>query len=81
MAKTKAEFEGATAEAVAAEQDPIVTFRVGPKGDGKISTGEHHSRGGDVLYERGDEFQIAKSIALAHEELGHGEIVKEPKAK
>lgn len=84
MAKSQAEFQGADAEAVAERDDPIVNVRVLKKGDGKISTGNHSSRGGEELYEFKDEFQIVKSIADQLEERGYIEIleaVKKPAEK
>lgn len=75
MAKTKAQFEGASAADVAAPNDPEVWVRVLKAGDGKISTGEHNPRGGDLLYERDERFKTVKSIADALEERHFVEIV------
>lgn len=61
MAKTKAAFEGNTFDA-----DPVsdlVKVRVLKRGDGKISTGVHDAKGGDILYEKGEEFILAEHIA------------------
>ena len=76
MAKSQAEFKGADAEAVAEKADPAVNVRVLKKGDGKISTGNHSSRGGEELYEFKDEFTAPKSIADELEERGFVEIIE-----
>lgn len=81
MAKTKAEFEGASAEDLAIANDPIVDCVVTKKGDGKISTGVHQAIGGDVLYEQDDTFSVAKSIADGLEDLGYVMIQKAKPAK
>lgn len=77
MAKTKAAFAGVTFDADPA--DELVRVRVLRRGDGKISTGEHDNRGGDLLYETGDEFMIARHIAEVHatDERGYVEILPE----
>lgn len=59
MAKTKSEFTTASVN------DPIVRVRVTKRGNGRISTGEHDVVHGDLLYETGEEFEVAQSIALA----------------
>lgn len=72
MAKTKAAFEGNTFDA-----DPdveIVWVRVLPQGDGKISTGVHDEKGGDVLYERGETFSVIRTVAEELEKRGLVEI-------
>jgi len=79
MAKSQAEFLGADAAAVAAKDDPLVNVRVLKKGDGKVSTGNHSSRGGEELYEFKDEFQVLKSIADELEERGFVEILEAAK--
>lgn len=81
MAKTKAEFEGASAKDVAKQDDPKVWVRVLKAGDGKISTGNHSPRGGDELYERDERFETVKSIADALEERHYVEIVDGPEKK
>lgn len=81
MAKTKAEFEGASAEEIAGENDPKVWVRVLKAGDGKISTGKHSPRGGDELYERDERFETVKSIADALEDRHYAEIVDGPEKK
>lgn len=79
MAKTQAEYEKrASAEEIAAPEHPIVTVRVLKKGDGKISTGDHDKRGGEVVYEYGETFPIAQDIAQALEDRGYAEIQPEP---
>ena len=78
MAKTKAEFDGVAAGEIAPALDPLVPVRVLKKGDGKISTGQHDPRGGDVLYEHGDTFDIARSIALELEDRAFVEITGDP---
>jgi hypothetical protein len=55
--------------------DPTpVTCRVLPKGDGRVSRGEHIPAVGEDHYERGERFSLAKSIALELEERGFVEI-------
>src|SRR6478736_2957584 len=58
MAKTKSEF------VTAAIDDPLVRVRVTRRGNGRISSGVHDVVHGDLLYEAGEEFTVAKSIAL-----------------
>lgn len=58
MAKTRSQLN---TEAV---HDPIVRVRVTRRGHGKISTGVHDNVHGDFLYEKDEEFEIARSIAL-----------------
>lgn len=79
MAKTKAEFEGATADDVASQDDPKVWVRVLKAGDGKISNGKHSPRGGDELYERDEKFETLKSIAVELEDRHFVEIIAAPK--
>lgn len=67
MAKTKAEFAGASIESIRAKDNPLVKVRVLKAGDGKISTGKHDPRGGDELYEFGEEPEFPKDIAEALE--------------
>lgn len=81
MAKSRAEFEGASAADVATPEDPVVICRVLKAGDGKISTGVHGNRGGEELYEFKEEFAVAKSIALALEARHYVEIQDEPAKK
>lgn len=72
MAKTKAAFEGVTFDA-----DPEIEFvhvRVLKRGDGKISTGVHDNRGGDVLYEQGETFTCPRNVAEALEARDFVEI-------
>lgn len=72
MAKTKAAFEGVTFDA-----DPeteLVNVRVLKRGDGKISTGVHDNRGGDILFEAGEQFRVARHIAETLEGHGYVEI-------
>jgi hypothetical protein len=75
MAKTKAAFAGVTFDADPA--DELVRVRVLRRGDGKISTGEHDNRGGDLLYETGEVFSIPRHIAEIHatDERGYVEIL------
>ena len=72
--KTKRQAEGENIGPQDTEQQPVVTVRVLPRGDGLISTGEHDPAGGDLVYERGDTFDIAKDIAEDLEERGIAEI-------
>lgn len=72
MAKTKASFEGNTFDAD--PQAETVYVRVLPAGDGKVSTGEHDAKGGDVLYERGETFGVLRPIAEELEKRGYVEI-------
>lgn len=58
MAKTKSEFVTATVN------DPLVRVSVTKRGSGRISNGVHDVVHGDLLYEDGEEFVVAKSIAL-----------------
>jgi hypothetical protein len=44
--------------------DPLVRVRVTRRGHGRISTGERDGINGDLLYEAGEEFEIARSVAL-----------------
>jgi len=81
MAKSKAEFRGAEAADVATPVYPDVLCRVSKRGDGKVSTGVHTSRGGDELYEQDDEFRVAKDIADGLEDLGYVAIIPDAKAK
>jgi len=79
MAKTKAAFDGVTFDA-----DPVaemVQVRVLKRGDGKISTGVHDNRGGDVLYEKGETFEVARNVAEELAERDFVEIIEadEPK--
>lgn len=59
MAKTKSEL------ATAAVNDPLVRVRVTRRGHGRISNGVHDIVHGDQLYEAGEEFEVAQSIALS----------------
>jgi beta-phosphoglucomutase-like phosphatase (HAD superfamily) len=71
MAKTRAAFDGVTFDA-----DPIaekVWVRVLKRGDGKISTGVHDNRGGDVLYEKDETFEAPRNVA---EELESRDFVE-----
>ena len=72
MAKTKAAFSGQTFDAD--PQSELVRVRVTKRGDGRISTGEHDNRGGDILFEAGERFEVARHIAEVHEEHGFVEI-------
>jgi hypothetical protein len=58
--------------------DELVTCRVLPMGDGKISTGEHIGGVGDLYYERGETFTVARSIAEPLERRGLAEIQGAP---
>lgn len=78
MAKTKAEFAGASAASIQTVENPMVSVRVLKAGDGKISTGKHHPRGGDELYEYGEIIEFPKDIAEGLEALHYVEI--QPKA-
>lgn len=80
MAKTKREVEGANADQIAPPIDPTVEVRVLKRGADKISTGTHDARGGDLLFEQGESFVVAKSIADVLEDLGYVEIGKPKKA-
>lgn len=72
--KTKRQVEGENIGPQVVEQQPLVSVRVLPKGDGQISTGEHDPAGGDLVYERGDVFEVALDIGQALEERGFAEI-------
>jgi hypothetical protein len=50
--------------------DELVTCRVLPLGDGKISTGEHIGGVGDLHYERGETFTVARVDRGALERRG-----------
>lgn len=79
MAKTKAAFAGVTFDA-----DPVsdlVRVRVLKRGDGKISTGVHDNKGGDMLYEQGEEFEVLESVAKELEDRDFVEILKSRRAK
>lgn len=80
MAKTKAEFEGASAADIAAPENPVVSVRILKAGDGKISTGNHSPRGGDELYEFGEVVDLPRDIAEALEARHLVEIQAAPKA-
>ena len=58
MAKTKSELS------TGAVNDPLVRVRVTRRGHGRISNGVLDPVYGDQLYEQGEEFDIAQSIAL-----------------
>jgi hypothetical protein len=79
--KTKREVEDKTESASQAPAPSVVTVRVLPKGDGQISNGEHDPRGGDVVYERGDIFDVREDIALELEDRGFAEIQKTRKPR
>jgi hypothetical protein len=53
----------------------FVTCRVLPKGDNKISMGQHVAGIGEAHYERGETFKCEAEIAAALEERGFAEIV------
>ena len=72
--KTKRQVEGENIGPQDVDAQPLVTIRVLPKGDGMISTGVHDPAGGDLVYERGDVFEIARDIAESLEERGIAEI-------
>lgn len=72
MAKTKAAFAGVTFDADPASA--MVWVRVLRRGDGKISTGEHDNRGGDILYEKDETFQIPRHVAEELEGRDYVEI-------
>ena len=72
MAKTQADFQGETFNAD--PQSELVTVRVLRLGNGRISTGQHQPRGGDVLYEAGEVFTCPRHIADVHEANGLVEI-------
>lgn len=73
--KTKREVDGERdLKRADRERVEMVEVRVLPKGDGQISNGEHDPEGGDLVYERGDVFTVAKPIAEALEERGFAEI-------
>lgn len=59
---------------VDAREAEMVTCRVLPMGDGKISMGQHITGIGEVHYERGEEFAVALPIAQALEARGYVEI-------
>lgn len=58
----------------------VVTCRVLKNGDGKISMGVHLAGVGDAFYEKGEEFDIERSIADELEDRGFVEIKDAPKA-
>lgn len=80
MAKTKAEFAGASAESIKAPENPDVSVRILKAGDGKVSTGKHDPRGGDELYEFGEIVSLPLDIAQGLEARHYVEIQPEPKA-
>jgi hypothetical protein len=75
MAKTKAEVDGRNV-VLTEEQNPLVTLRVRRKGASRISTGEHDPRGGDLLYDEGEEFTVARDVAEALIERDYVDEVK-----
>ena len=79
MAKTKAEFDGANAADIMARENPTVSVRILKAGDGKVSNGVHHPRGGDELYEFGDIVELPKDIAEQLEARHLVEIQEAPK--
>jgi hypothetical protein len=52
----------------------LVACRVLPKGDGKISMGQHVSGVGELHYERGEVFTAPVGIARGLEDRGYVEI-------
>lgn len=64
----------AAKEAVRMREPEIVTVRVLPLGADKISMGEHIAGIGELHYERGETFQVERSIAEALEARGFAEI-------
>lgn len=79
MARTKAAFAGVTFDADPAAD--LVRVRVLRRGDGKISTGVHDSKGGDMLYEQGEEFDVLETVAKDLEERDFVEIIKARRPK
>lgn len=60
--------------AVAAPEYAIVSCRVLPMGDSKISQGEHVAGIGEVHFEKGEVFSVREDIAKALEAKGYVEI-------
>jgi hypothetical protein len=79
MAKTRAEVEG-RAVVLAEAENPIVHLKVRKKGDGKISTGEHHPKGGDVLFEEGETLSVRRDVAQALIDLDYVDEIADPNA-
>lgn len=52
----------------------VVTVRVLPMGDGKISMGKHAAGIGEAHYDKGETFSVAEDIADALEARGYVEI-------
>lgn len=63
--------------APAVEED-LVWVEVDKRGDGKISTGQYVSGAGNVHYDEGERFQIAKSLADVLEERRYIRFVDGP---
>lgn len=56
--------------------DNMVTVRVLPKGDGKVSRGEYDKASNTFpFYKRGETFKLARVIAQAQEDNGFLEIM------
>lgn len=64
MAKTRAEVDGRNV-VLTEEENPVVHLKVRKKGAGKISTGVHDPKGGDLLYDEGEVFTVRRDVAQA----------------
>jgi hypothetical protein len=60
---------------VAPQNIPVVQVRVLPMGDGKISMGVHVPGVGEAHYERGEQFSLIETVAIALEDRGFVEIL------
>lgn len=79
MAKVQRALEGERPD-LALSPDPMVKVRILKFGDGRVSTGDHHSSGGEVLAEAGEFMDIPRTVAEALEKRGFAEIEEAKKA-
>lgn len=75
MAKTSKQAD--REKITAAQNADLVIVRITKMGDGKVSTGEHLSGEGDLLYEYGETPRLPRVVAEALEDAGYGEIQNE----
>lgn len=79
MAKTKAEVEGRNV-VLTEDENPMMHLKVRKKGAGKISTGVHDPKGGDLLYDEGETFSVRRDVASPLLDLDYVDEIAEPKA-
>jgi hypothetical protein len=72
--KNRAARQAAVVQATP-ENIPVVQVRVLPIGDGKISMGVHVPGVGEAHYERGEQFSLIETVAIALEDRGFVEIL------